>query len=226
MKNQTQLTPSPLRPGTMGVFVFVAAYLLPATAIAIWQANSEFMFYVVVMFVLVAAVATVHCRVNFSTGLLWALAVWGLLHMAGGLMPVPESCPIDGDIRVLYSLWLIPGVLKYDQAVHAYGFGTTAWACWQCLRSILASGLATGLASGGSNNSQQIKPTLGMLTFCGAAALGFGALNEVVEFAATMTMPNTNVGGYVNTGFDLVANLVGVVIACVLIGISVRLRGV
>ncbi|MEA1952396.1 MAG: hypothetical protein U9N87_13535 [Planctomycetota bacterium] len=32
-----------------------------------------------------------------------------------------------------------------------------------------------------------------------------------------MTMPNTNVGGYVNTGFDLVANTVGVVIACTLI---------
>ena len=211
MKNQTQ---SPLRPGTMGVFVFVAAYLLPAAAIAIRQANFEFMFYVVMMFVLAAVVATVHYRVNFSTGLLWALAVWGLLHMAGGLMPVPESWPIDGDIRVLYSLWLVPGVLKYDQAVHAYGFGTTAWACWQCLRSILASV--------GGSDKLQIKPTVGMLALCGAAALGFGALNEVVEFAAAMTMPNTNVGGYVNTGFDLVANLVGVSVACVLIEISAR----
>ncbi len=213
MKNQTQ---SPLRPGTMGVFAFVAAYLLPATAISIRQANFEFMFYVVMMFILAAVVATVHYRVNFSTGLLWALAVWGLLHMAGGLVPVPESWPIDGDIRVLYSLWLAPGILKYDQAVHAYGFGTTAWACWQCLRSILA----TGLASAGGNKPQQIKPTLGMLTLCGAAALGFGALNEVVEFAATMTIPNTNVGGYINTGFDLVANLVGVVIACIIIRLA------
>ncbi|MBN2292809.1 MAG: DUF2238 domain-containing protein [Pirellulales bacterium] len=212
MQNQTRQTPPPLRPGTMGVFAFAAAYLLPATAIAVWQVNFEFMFYVVVMYALAAVVATVHYRVNFSTGLLWALAVWGLLHMAGGLVPVPASWPIEGDIRVLYSWWLVPGMLKYDQVVHAYGFGTTTWACWQCLRSILASYA--------DNDPQQIKPTLGMLVLCGAAALGFGALNELVEFTATMTMPNTNVGGYVNTGFDLVANTVGVVIACVLIRLA------
>lgn len=213
MKNQSQLPQSPLRPGTMGVFAFVTAYMLPATAFAVWQVNFEFMFYVVVMFVLAAIVGTVHYRVNFSTGLLWALAVWGLLHMAGGLITIPESFPIGGDIHVLYSLWLIPNVLKYDQLVHAYGFGSTAWACWQCLRSILASSLPSSKVI----HSERIRPTLGMMTLCGAAAMGFGAMNEVVEFTATMMMPDTNVGGYVNTGFDLVANLVGVVIACTLI---------
>jgi hypothetical protein len=52
---------------------------------------------------------------------------------------------------------------------------------------------------------------------CAAGGMGFGALNEVIEFIAVLTIPNTNVGGYVNTGFDLVANLVGCVIAAVLI---------
>ncbi len=33
--------------------------------------------------------------------------------------------------------------------------------------------------------------------------------NEVVEFAATLLVPNTGVGGEVNTGWDLVANFVG-----------------
>ena len=47
--------------------------------------------------------------------------------------------------------------------------------------------------------------------------MGFGAMNELVEFAATMTMPDTNVGGYVNTGFDLVANFIGASAACLLI---------
>ena len=209
MTNHDNTSQPPLRPGTIGVFLFFAAYMLPAAAIAVLQMNLEFAFYVVIMFILVGVVAAVHVRVNFSTGLLWALAVWGLLHMAGGLVPVPEFWPINGDIRVLYSLWLIPGALKFDQVVHAYGFGTTAWACWEGLRFILAS----------RENipRQSIRPTLGMLILCGTAALGFGALNEVVEFAAAMTMPETNVGGYVNTGFDLVANLVGVVIACGLI---------
>jgi hypothetical protein len=47
--------------------------------------------------------------------------------------------------------------------------------------------------------------------------MGFGALNEVVEFAATLTLEETNVGGYWNTGWDLVANLVGCMAAAVII---------
>ena len=49
------------------------------------------------------------------------------------------------------------------------------------------------------------------------AGLGFGALNEVVEFVATLLIPETNVGGYRNTGWDLVANLIGATIAATLI---------
>ena len=55
--------------------------------------------------------------------------------MAGGLVTVPDSWPISGDIHVLYSWWLIPGYLKYDQVVHAFGFGVTTWVIWQGLRS-------------------------------------------------------------------------------------------
>lgn len=47
--------------------------------------------------------------------------------------------------------------------------------------------------------------------------MGFGALNEVVEFIATITLPSTNVGGYVNTGWDLVFNLFGCVAAAAMI---------
>ena len=35
----------------------------------------------------------------------------------------------------------------------------------------------------------------------------------MIEFTATLLLPNTNVGGYVNTGWDLVSNLVGAVCA-------------
>jgi hypothetical protein len=49
--------------------------------------------------------------------------------------------------------------------------------------------------------------------------MGFGAANEVVEFLATLALPETNVGGYENTGWDLVANVVGCVIAALLISV-------
>jgi hypothetical protein len=43
--------------------------------------------------------------------------------------------------------------------------------------------------------------------------MGFGALNEVIEFIAVLTIPHTNVGGYINTGWDLVFNLLGALTA-------------
>jgi len=51
--------------------------------------------------------------------------------------------------------------------------------------------------------------------------MGLGAANEIVEFIASQTM-NTNVGGYINTGGDLIANLIGA--AMVAFGIWLRQR--
>ena len=43
--------------------------------------------------------------------------------------------------------------------------------------------------------------------------LGFGALNEMIEFLITRVVPETNIGGFENTGWDLVANFTGSVLA-------------
>ena len=56
--------------------------------------------------------------------------------------------------------------------------------------------------------------------------MGFGALNEVIEFIATLMVPNTNVGGYVNTGWDLVANMIGASVAATLIYLGASRRSV
>lgn len=194
------------KPSTLvPVGVFTVAYLVVATITALARGNQEFIFYIVVVVLLIGLVLAVHRRVQLSQGALWALSIWGLAHMMGGLVTVPEGWPVNGETRVLYSLWLISGRLKYDHIVHAYGFGTTTWVCWQGLRSILRSYDA---------NAQ---PSLGLMVLSAAAGLGFGALNEVVEFAAVLLVPETNVGGYVNTGWDLVANSVGATFAAILI---------
>ncbi|MBI3463923.1 MAG: hypothetical protein HY000_12825 [Planctomycetes bacterium] len=193
---------------------FTATYLIMATAGAVWTGNAEFVIYIGVMLLLIGAIGIVHRRVGLTRGLLWALSLWGLAHMAGGLVPVPKSWPIKGNVPVLYSWWLIPNVLKFDHLVHAYGFGVTTFLCWEGLRAIIA----------GESERNVIRPTVGMLVLCVAAALGFGALNEVVEFAATLLVPETNVGGYINTGWDLVSNAVGAGLAASLIG-GHNLRG-
>jgi hypothetical protein len=155
--------------------------------------------------VIYALVLVVHARVRLPRGLLWALSVWGVLHVAGGLVPVPESWPIAGEKRVLYSLWILPGAIKYDMLVHAYGFGTCCWLCW-CGWYAMIRGF------GGA-----ARPTWGALLLCVMAATGLGATNEILEFVAVLTVPDTNVGGYVNTGWDLVWNLGGAIIAAMLI---------
>jgi len=159
----------PLTPKHRAAAAFVLGYLLLAAPYAWWSGNAEFVFYILVMAGLFGALLALHRRINLPVGATWCLAVWGLLHMAGGLVGVPGSWPIAGDTRVLYSWWLVPGVLKYDQVVHAFGFGTTCWVCWVGMRA------ATGATC----------PSLGKMVLCAAAATGFGAANEIVEFIAT-----------------------------------------
>jgi hypothetical protein len=193
-------------PRLLPVLLFTAAYIGIAVVASLSTGNKEFIFYIVVMAFLIGVMSLVHARVRLTAALLWAFSFWGLLHMAGGLCPVPTDWPYNGDQAVLYSLWLIPQKLKYDQVVHAYGFGITTWLCWHIVSQVLRQ-----------LDGRPVRPTLGILTLCGAAGMGFGALNEVIEFIAVLTLPNTNVGGYENTGWDLVANLVGVILAAIII---------
>lgn len=186
------------------VLGFTATYLLAALVLALARGNLEFLFYIGVMLLLMAVVWVVHRSVGLSAGALWCLSVWGFLHMAGGLLTVPAGWPVESS-RVLYSLWLIPERIKFDHLVHAFGFGTTTWVCWQGLRAAFQRRGAT------------VVPAFGVLVLAMAAGLGFGALNEVVEFVAVLLVPETNVGGYQNTGWDLVANTVGATVAATLI---------
>ncbi len=192
------------------VALFTFVYLLGALITALQASNHEFLLYIGVVALMMGVVWVVHDRVALTSGALWCLSIWGLVHMAGGLVRVPESWPVMGTNRVLYSLWLIPDRLKYDHVVHAYGFGVTTWVCWQGLRAALGGRL------------HRVRPTPGLMVLCAAAGLGFGALNEVIEFAATLLVPETNVGGYLNTGWDLVANLFGATVAVTAIWISDR----
>lgn len=157
------------------------------------------------MFLFIAIVTYIHFRVKLSSSLLWCFSLWGFLHMAGGLVDLPESWPTNNS-SVLYSLWIIPEYLKYDHIIHAFGFGTTTWACWQSLVSM----------------TKDKTPSLGKLTLSATAGLGFGAINEIIEFIATIMIPETNVGGYINTGWDLVANLCGAIFTITVIKVSYK----
>ena len=109
--------------------------------------------------------------------------------MAGGMIPA------SGD-RVLYNVWLLPFV-RFDHLVHAIGFGFAGMAFWESTRHTVDRRVASGAA----------------ITMMGG--LGFGALNEMVEFLITRVVPDTNIGEFENTGWDLVANTVGAAVAAI-----------
>jgi hypothetical protein len=121
--------------------------------------------------------------------------------MLGGLLPIPASWPIAGEKHVLYSLWLIPNLFKYDHLVHMYGFAICTWVNWQVLCPLIM---------GKKEHPSEI--VLAVL-----ASNGLGAFNEIIEFVAVLVIAETNVGGYTNTMWDLVANLAGSIIAAFVI---------
>jgi hypothetical protein len=196
----------------LAVLLFTLGYMSAAGFAAIRRQNSEFVLYLVVMTSLIAVVAAVHFHVRLHWATLWGLSLWGLAHMCGGLVSIPMSWPVWGESHVLYNLWLLPGLLKYDQLVHAFGFGIVTWVCWQGIRGAFA------------RHRIAARPSWGLLAICISGGMGFGALNELIEFVATLTMPGTNVGGYLNTGWDLLANFVGCTVTALVIRAHWRMK--
>ncbi len=187
---------SRITPAEQRVGLFTAAYVIGFTLWFFAIGNFEFIFYVATLLILVGLIAISLRKVDYPPRLLWALSIWGLMHMAGGGVPVNGS--------VLYTLQLVPilsdgemSLLKYDQVVHFYGFGVSAWLLWHIMTHSFPVLKGTKTAF--------VLPVLG--------AMGLGALNEVIEFTAVLMLPDTNVGGYINTGLDLVFNAAGALCA-------------
>jgi hypothetical protein len=173
-----------------------AAYLAILGALAYRAGNVEFGLYAALEVGLALVVLAIDLRCRLPMGVLWGLFAWGLLHMMGGTIKV------GGEVLYHFRFWT--DGLKYDQLIHAYGFAVATLVCWSGFRK------ATGYD----------KPvTFGVASMLVLMGVGLGALNEVVEFVMTLTLPSTNVGGYVNTGWDLVSNLTGAVIAAICVAL-------
>jgi len=121
-----------------------------------------------------------------------ALAALSVAHLAGGLVRVGGN--------VLYNASPGSPALRYDHFVHASGVLLGTMVLWTLLAPAVGPDRRRGLIF------------LSVL-----AGLGLGALNETVEFLTTIVHQGSHVGGYTNTGWDLVSNVVGAVAAAVLI---------
>ena len=161
-------------------------YTLVFAILYLQKKNYEFTSYVGVMIVFIIFIAYLNSKYNFSEGALIGMSIWGLLHMSGGYFIVGSG--------VLYGYQIFP-FLRYDQFVHAFGFGFATLMSYYVIKPSF-------------NEKNRIKLSI----FLVLIGMGLGAFNEIVEFIMVLTLPQTGVGGYENTMWDIVFNTIGAII--------------
>lgn len=164
---------------TAGVIGGFAAYGIARADHRVWA-------YLFVTALLVTSAVIVDRRVRFTAPVLGFLAAALVLHLCGGLLPGPSE-------PILYDQWLVPSVVKFDQLVHFVNCAALTLACAQIVGRWVQPDL----------------PPAGPAFAAAMMACGFGALNEAFEFISSLLVHDLDVGGYDNTGWDLVFNLAG-----------------
>ena len=158
--------------------------------------NYEFLIYIGVIIFFMLAIVMSNKKINYPPIVFWSLTLWSILHMSGG--------GLYANGKKLYELMLIPivgepyNIFKFDQFVHIIGFTAATITIFYVLKPIL---------------NEKIKRPISLSIVVVMAGFGLGALNEIIEFSATVFVPETGVGGYENTALDLVADLIGAIIA-------------
>lgn len=168
--------------------VFTAGFLI--------RGNTEFILYAVTLTVLIVVVWRSHRVFNYPALALWGFTAWLIMHMCGGFIHVAGTR--------LYDLVLIPlvaapyHILRYDQFVHA--------ACYFVITLLLGRVVA-----------QRADARTGMVTIrllAVLAAMGVGAINEMIEFLAVAFLGAAEgVGDYINNALDICFNGIGALLA-------------
>ncbi|HEY1671624.1 MAG TPA: DUF2238 domain-containing protein [Streptosporangiaceae bacterium] len=186
-----RLSRVPLSKAERGSVLVAAAAIAGFTGYGFATHSPSTVGYVSSVLVIAAAVMGLR-RVVLPPLLAAGLALAAIATLAGGLIRVGHD--------VLYNAYMGPyspslgtHFLQYDHFAHAYCSFVIVFACWFMLAAPHA---------GTGRRGELVLLAVG-------AALGLGALNEMVEFIATLAHHGAHAGGYWNTGWDLVANFTG-----------------
>ncbi len=169
------------------------------------QGNFEFLGYFPFLVFFIFFIAITLTETKLPNTLLGMLLFWFLLCMLGGSVHIGDAKLYDYLIWPLYGKGTEFAFIRYDQFVHMLGTGLLAAAIHWAIRL----------------HSPQIK-RLWRFAFAALAGMGVGTLNELLEFAAVLVLPNTGVRGYYNNELDLVFNALGAV--AIVGGIELYLR--
>lgn len=177
----------------LALIIFNAVYIIGFLIYYLTIGNFEFLWYLLVLTIISLVILFTLKKTKIDYLVLWLLSIWGLVHMvAGGFY-------ING--HTLYATHLIPiidkggdyFIFKMDQLVHMYGVFTAALLIYSLTKRYFVG------------KSGKFLPAF--IAWIGS--MGLGALNEVVEFIAFLSLSKTGVGDLYNTGFDLIFNLLG-----------------
>jgi len=183
------------------LLIINAIYLLVAAIYYLSRENYEFMMYGGIVIFIFFVILVTNKKIDYPNVVLVGLTLWGMMYMLGGVL-IGSS--------VVYAKMLINivgepyNILRYDQCVHLFGFGVATLAMFVLLKPFLKF---------------PIKKWTSISLLVIMAGFGVGALNEMIEFTATVLVPETGVGGFINTSLDLVSDFVGACFAMIYIWI-------
>lgn len=193
-----------MRKVTKWFFVVDIVVLIVFTALYLAASNFEFLGYAIALLALVGVIAWSDKWFTYSPTALVLFTLWMFFHLFGGYLPI-------GSIR-LYDvmLWPVVGdpyfILRYDQVIHAFCYFMMTFFVYPIVKPF-------------ANKKAPLFPIL-LITVLASA--GIGSINEILEFGMVVFLESNGVGGYYNTALDIVANMVGAIIAGVVIASMAR----
>ncbi|MFH0870125.1 MAG: DUF2238 domain-containing protein [archaeon] len=177
--------------------VFTGILLIIFALIALFFKNGEFLYYnimtLAIMFGFMAIYRKSH---DIHWGIVFGLTFALVLHNLGGNL-------YFGGLR-LYNIWLIGHIFRYDNLVHLVSMFVMAF----LINSLVEPHLYEKL-----KGNKLLYGTIVVLLI-----LGLGAFYEILELIAVLFInAGERVGDYMNNALDLVFNMLGGIIACVII---------
>lgn len=178
------------------ISIFTAVYLVLFTIITLIYNNYEFLYYIFVLSILIGAITYKYKNIHLTPHLIISLSILGFMHFAGGTFHLFGTR--------LYDLYLIKNILKYDNLVHSFGIFIATIVGYNLLKPHLSDKV--------KNNKFLFSFILILI------AMGTGAFVEIIELIGVAFLgAAAGVGDYFNNALDLVFNLVGSIIASIVI---------
>lgn len=184
------------------IFIINVLLILIFGYLSLERENWEFVLYILVIIIFLILILVTNKRKQLSNFVLWGLNGWATLHMFGGFLDINGIRLYE---LILLDIWKTENfwVLRYNQFVHLWGFVVATLIGYEVLEPYL-------------NKKTNWKVVSVLLVLIG---MGLGAFNEIVEFFAVLILPETGVGGYFNTSWDLVFNALGAIIAVIVVNL-------